>query len=180
MLVGGGVNDRKIKQQLLGILRPSLISTLITTFQNYHIMTTETISRKEYHLKLLTKRFGNEYNISSIPSSNNVIDEYILKPKNNPSLFQATLFPMYKTRYKYKVTFSSNNSPTNNNTNSSGNGSNAVEKLSYQDLYAITFNRTNGSTPTQQTRIYKQTKAFEEQLDKLRVELQYDHDNMKK
>jgi len=38
-------------------------------------MTTETISREEYHLKLLTKRFGNEYNISSIPSSNNVIDD---------------------------------------------------------------------------------------------------------
>ena len=47
-------------------------------------------------------------------------------------------------------------------------------------MYAITFNRTNGSTPTQQERIYKQTKAFEEQLDKLRVELQYDPDNMKK
>jgi len=137
-------------------------------------MTTETtMPREEYHLKLLTKRFGNEYNISSIPSSNNVIDEYILKPKNNPSLLKATLFPMYKTRYKYKVTFSSNNSPTNNNTNNSGNGSNAVE---YVDMYAITFNRTNGSTPTQQTRIYKQTKAFEEQLEKLKVELQYDHE----
>ena len=132
-------------------------------------MTTETLSRKEYHLKLLTKRFGNEYNISPIPSSNNVIDEYILKPKSNPSLLKATLFPMYKTRYKYKVTFSS---PTN-----SVNGSNAVE---YVDMYAITFNRTNGSTPTQQERIYKQTKAFEEQLDKLKVELQFDHDNMKK
>ena len=129
-------------------------------------MTTEAISREEYHLKLLTKRFGNEYNISSIPSANNVIDEYTLKPKNNPSLLKATLFPMYKTRYKYKVTFSS----------PSGNGSNAVEKVSYKDIYAITFNRTNGSTPTQQTRIYKRTKAFEEQLDKLKVELQYDHE----
>ena len=140
-------------------------------------MTTETtISRKEYHLKLLTKRFGNEYNISPIPSSNNVIDEYILKSKSNPSLLKATLFPMYKTRYKYKVTFSSNNSSTN----SCNGSSNAVEKVSYVDMYKITFNRTNGSTPTQQERIYKQTKAFEEQLDKLRVELQYDHDNMKK
>ena len=137
-------------------------------------MTTETtMSREEYHLKLLTKRFGNEYNISPIPSSNNVIDEYILKPKNQPSLLKATLFPMYKTRYKYKVTFSSNNSPTN----SFNGSSNAVE---YVDMYAITFNRTNGSTPTQQERIYKQTKAFEEQLDKLQVELQYDLDNMKK
>jgi len=140
-------------------------------------MTTETLSRKEYHLKLLTKRFGNEYNISPIPSSNNVIDEYTLKPKNNPSLLKATLFPMYKTRYKYKVTFSSNS--TNNNTNNNVSGSNAVEKVSYVDLYAITFNRTNGSTPIQQERIYKQTKAFEEQLDKLQVELQYDYD-MKK
>jgi len=53
---------------------------------------------------------------------------------------------MYKTRYKYKVTFSS----------PSGNGSNTAE---YTDMYAITFNRTNGSTPSQQERIYKQTKA---------------------
>ena len=139
-------------------------------------MTTEAISREEYHLKLLTKRFGNEYNISTIQASststsNNVINEYILKPKNNPSLLQATLFPMYKTRYKYKVTFSS---PTNNNTNNSGS-----DLVEYVDMYAISFNRTNGSTSTQQERIYKQTKAFEEQLDKLKVELQYDHD-MKK
>ena len=47
-------------------------------------------------------------------------------------------------------------------------------------MYAITFNRTNGSTPTQQERIYKQTKAFEEQLEKLKVELQYDHEKKQK
>ena len=49
-----------------------------------------------------------------------------------------------------------------------------VIRVSYQDMYLITFNRTNGSTPEQQMRIYNRTKAFEEQLEKLIEEIRYD------
>ena len=91
-----------------------------------------------------------------------------LIPKDNPSLLLATLFPMYKTRYKYKLTF---------HTSSNSSGSEVIiENVSYHDLYKITFNRSNGSTPQQQTKIYKRNKLFEEQLEKLIEEIRYDRE----
>ena len=128
------------------------------------------ISLCEYQMKLLQKRYGSEYNISQVSTSLNHPNEngYILKPKDNPSLLIATLFPMYKIRYKYKITFHmSNNSRSEV----------IIENVSYQDLYKITFNRSNGSTPQQQAKIYKRNKMFEEQLEKLVEEIRYDREN---
>ena len=151
------------------------------------IMSEETSSSVslEYHMKLLQKRYGMEYNItqSSLPlslassSSTNTNREYsyILKAKDNPSLLISTLFPMYKTRYKYKITF--HHVHVGGVVGGEGDGSKQGEKeirVSYQDMYLITFNRTNGSTPEQQMRIYNRTKAFEEQLEKLIEEIRYD------
>ena len=124
----------------------------------------------DYQMKLLQKRYGSEYNISQISSTslNHPNEyEYILMPKDNPSLLLATLFPMYKTRYKYKLTF---------HTSSNSSSEVIIENVSYQDLYKITFNRSNGSTPQQQAKIYKRNKLFEEQLEKLIEEIRYDRD----
>ena len=115
--------------------------------------------------------------IITISSSTNTNKEYsyILKAKDNPSLLMATLFPMYKTRYKYKITF--HHVHVGGVVGGEGDGSKQEEKeirVSYQDVYLITFNRTNGSTPEQQMRIYNRTKAFEEQLEKLIEEIRYD------
>jgi len=137
----------------------------------------------EYHMKLLQKRYGMEYKItqsslslaSSSSTNTNREYSYILKAKDNPSLLIATLFPMYKTRYKYKITF--HHVHVGGVVGGEGDGSKQEEKeirVSYQDLYLITFNRTNGSTPEQQMRIYNRTKAFEEQLEKLIEEIRYD------
>ena len=123
----------------------------------------------EYQMKLLQKRYGSEYNISQSSTSLNHPNEYeyILIPKDNPSLLLATLFPMYKTRYKYKLTF---------HTSSNSSSEDIIENVSYQDLYKITFNRSNGSTPQQQTKIYKRNEMFEEQLEKLIEEIRYDRE----
>ena len=107
-------------------------------------------------LHLLEKRFGREYRIEHCPDDPS---SYFLKPKDNPPVWKATLFPLFKTRYKFKVTFG-------------GDGS-----VSYEDAYALTFNRTNGSSPEQQERIHRRTKEFGEEVDRLREELRYNEEN---
>ena len=73
-------------------------------------------------------------------------------------MWKATLFPLFKTRYKFKVMFG-------------GDGS-----VSYEDMYALTFNRTNGSSPEQQERISRQAKEFGEEVDRLREEVRYNEE----
>ena len=111
----------------------------------------------EYEVKLLTKRFGNKYvitkhttkqeedNAAATPATTKATkSSYILKPKNNPSLLKATIFPMHQIRYKYKVTFHYNYNQQQHSNN------NKIEDVTYEDMNAITFNRANGSTPEQQ------------------------------
>lgn len=114
-------------------------------------------------MKLLTKRFGDEFSITPHAkdgSDNSSAESFILKPKDNPSLVKATIFPMYKTRYKFKVTFLGDDS----------------DDMTFEDMYAITFNRTNGATPEQQERIRERTQKVQDELYRLREELRYDRE----
>jgi len=112
------------------------------------VLRTNTQTYREAHV---SARFGNEYNIE-FESSNKAI----LKPKDNPSVLKATLAPMYFTRFKYSITFDDR-----------------AGAVSFEDLYAITFNRSNGATPQQQQRIQDRHHAFKSQLEKMEATMMH-------
>ena len=111
-----------------------------------------------YRESLVAGRFGNEYNIEFKSST-----VAVLTPKNNPSVLMATLAPMFFTRFKYRITF---DGPTG--------------IVYFEDLYEITFNRSNGATPRQQRRIQDRHRAFSDQLKKMGATLEYDKNNARK
>ena len=119
------------------------------------VLRTNTQAYREAHV---SARFGNEYNIE-FESSNKAI----LKPKDNPSVLKATLAPMYFTRFKYSITFDDR-----------------TGAISFEDLYAITFNRSNGATPQQQRRIQDRHHAFKSQLEKMEATMEHSRDEARK
>ena len=129
---------------------------------NYTTMATTptTDADAEHRLNLLEKRFGREYNIT--PCKDNP-SSYFLKPKSNPSVLQATIFPLFKTRYKFRVTFDVDGGT-----------------VSFEDEYAMTFNRANGASPEQQERIRRRTSEFGDEVDRLREEIRYNNNNKEK
>ena len=119
------------------------------------VLRTNTQAYREAHV---SARFGNEYNIEFKSST-----VAVLTPKNNPSVLMATLAPMFFTRFKYRITF---DGPTG--------------IVYFEDLYEITFNRSNGATPRQQRRIQDRHRAFSDQLKKMGATLEYDKNNARK
>mmetsp|Transcript_24085 Transcript_24085/g.58163 ORF Transcript_24085/g.58163 Transcript_24085/m.58163 type:complete len:227 (-) Transcript_24085:20-700(-) len=111
-----------------------------------------------YRETLVSGRFGNEYSIK-FESSNRAI----LRPKDNPSILKATLAPMYFTRFKYSITFDDR-----------------TGAISFEDLYAITFNRSNGATPQQQQRIQNRHHAFKDQLEKMEATMDHNRNQARK
>ena len=112
------------------------------------VLRTNTQTYREAHV---SARFRNEYNIEFESSK-----KAILKPKDNPSVLKATLAPMYFTRFKYSITFDDR-----------------AGAVSFEDLYAITFNRSNGATPQQQQRIQDRHHAFKSQLEKMEATMMH-------
>ena len=119
------------------------------------VLRTNSQTYREAHV---SARFGNEYNIE-FESPNKAI----LKPKDNPSVLKATLAPMYFTRFKYSITFDDR-----------------AGAVSFEDLYAITFNRSNGATPQQQQRIQDRHHAFKSQLEKMEATMEHSRDDARK
>eukprot|EP00563_Minutocellus_polymorphus_P018610 CAMPEP_0197719364 /NCGR_PEP_ID=MMETSP1434-20131217/3153_1 /TAXON_ID=265543 /ORGANISM="Minutocellus polymorphus, Strain CCMP3303" /LENGTH=220 /DNA_ID=CAMNT_0043304109 /DNA_START=175 /DNA_END=837 /DNA_ORIENTATION=- len=110
-----------------------------------------------YREALVSSRFY-EYSVQ-FESSNKAI----LKPKDNPSMLKATLAPMYFTRFKYSITFDDR-----------------TGAVSFEDLYAITFNRSNGATPQQQQRIQDRHHAFRSQLEKMEATMEHNREEARK
>mmetsp|Transcript_26550 Transcript_26550/g.76670 ORF Transcript_26550/g.76670 Transcript_26550/m.76670 type:complete len:221 (+) Transcript_26550:185-847(+) len=110
-----------------------------------------------YREALVSSRFY-EYSVQ-FESSNKAI----LKPKDNPSVLKATLAPMYFTRFKYSITFDDR-----------------TGAVSFEDLYAITFNRSNGATPQQQQRIQDRHHAFKSQLEKMEATMEHNREEARK
>ena len=113
---------------------------------------------RAYREALVTSRFGNEYSVEFESAT-----RAILKPKDNPSVLKATLAPMYFTRFKYGISFDDR-----------------TGAVSFEDLYAITFNRSNGATPQQQQRIQNRNHAFKSQLEKLEVTMEHNREQARK
>ena len=119
------------------------------------VLRTNSQTYREAHV---SARFGNEYNIE-FESSNKAN----MKPKDNPSVLKATLAPMYFTRFKYSITFDDR-----------------TGAVSFEDLYAITFNRSSGATPQQQQRIQDRHHAFKSQLEKMEATMEHIVDEARK
>ena len=68
---------------------------------------------------------------------------------------------MFKTRYKFRVTFDTDGG------------------VSFEDEYAMTFNRANGASIEQQERINRRTREFGEEVDRLREEIRYNNKERK-
>ena len=113
---------------------------------------------RAYRGALVASRFGNEYSVEFESAS-----RAILKPKDNPSVLKATLAPMYFTRFKYGISFDDR-----------------TGAVSFEDLYAITFNRSNGATPQQQKRIQDRHHAFKGQLEKLEATMEHNREEARK
>ena len=113
---------------------------------------------RAYREPLVASRFGNEYSVDFESAT-----RAILKPKDNPSVLKATLAPMYYTRFKYGISFDDR-----------------TGAVSFEDLYAITFNRSNGATPQQQQRIQNRHHAFKSQLEKLEATMEHNREEARK
>eukprot|EP00548_Thalassiothrix_antarctica_P004127 CAMPEP_0194144840 /NCGR_PEP_ID=MMETSP0152-20130528/13847_1 /TAXON_ID=1049557 /ORGANISM="Thalassiothrix antarctica, Strain L6-D1" /LENGTH=141 /DNA_ID=CAMNT_0038844855 /DNA_START=139 /DNA_END=564 /DNA_ORIENTATION=+ len=110
-----------------------------------------------YHESVVNKSFGNNYNIRWTTSSVRAV----LEPKKQPSRIGATLFPMYKTRYKYEILFNNDND------------------VSHKDLLSVTFNRCNGATVQQQERIFQHRKDFATLLQTMKQRIRMDQTQTK-
>ena len=113
---------------------------------------------RAYREALVACRFGNEYSVEFESAT-----RAILKPKDNSSVLKATLAPMYFTRFKYGISFDDR-----------------TGAVSFEDLYAITFNRSNGATPQQQQRIQNRHHAFKSQLEKLEATMEHNREEARK
>lgn len=119
------------------------------------VLRTNTLAYRE---ALVRSRFGNAYSVDFESAT-----RAILKPRDNPSVLKATLAPMYFTRYKYGINFDDR-----------------TGAISFEDLYAITFNRSNGATPQQQQRIQDRHHAFKSQLEKLEATMEHNREEARK
>mmetsp|Transcript_12619 Transcript_12619/g.18553 ORF Transcript_12619/g.18553 Transcript_12619/m.18553 type:complete len:135 (-) Transcript_12619:120-524(-) len=107
----------------------------------------------DYRQLVVSDIFGDAYKVKWSSKNSN---EAILEPKKQPSRVQATLFPMFKTRFKYGISFS------------------AGGEVSHKDLLEITFNRSNGATVHQQERIFQNRKDFAALMKKMEQKIRMD------
>ena len=108
----------------------------------------------EYREAVLEAELGAEYNIHWKTNERAVIE-----PRKQPSKLQATVFPMFKTRYNYEITFHQ-----------------ATGEITYEDMYAITFNRCNGATPEQQERIQESRRSVGKRLTLVKSRIRQDRE----
>ncbi len=108
------------------------------------------------YMNLLTEQFSAEYSTTWMATGTGPTT-FVIKPKDNPSTLSATLFPMFKTRFKYVVVFQ----------DTGRNGT----TVTYKDAYAQNFSRVNGTTSEQQQRIADRNKDVEERLKRVQASL---------
>jgi len=155
------INDTEIKsslspEQVKQILKDAATKSPSTSTSSSPVQLVVIRSNDfSYRQHIVQQRFQDRYDNITWKSRSCVT----LTPQNNPSLLQASLFPLWKTRFKYEIQFDD-----------------TTGEVSYQDLYKITFNRSNGACPDQQLRIRKSWDALEEKLHELEAQVEFDRD----
>mmetsp|Transcript_40805 Transcript_40805/g.75520 ORF Transcript_40805/g.75520 Transcript_40805/m.75520 type:complete len:223 (-) Transcript_40805:247-915(-) len=112
----------------------------------------------DYRRALVARRFGKDYTVDFRSSTHAE-----LKPVDNPSVLLAAIAPMFKTRFKYIIAFDD-----------------ATGAVTFEDAYALNFNRANGATPEQQERIQSRHREFKDRLEKMEAEMENNYEEARK
>jgi hypothetical protein len=122
---------------------------------------------ESYCKRIVANKFGSDYEMKWAAIKTTTFQEraVVLQPKQQPSRFAATMAPMFKTRFKYEITFLLDEQKP---------------KVTHRDLLEITFNRSNGATPQQQERISRNRQDFAELVQQLQAQIDFDQDEQAK